>query len=100
MTALDHSRHFVVIITDLNMLQPSEEMDWVRREMDTFHTEIFEGRNTDSNFIILATDTVFEQIVSENNIAIDWRHHTIFKISEYRDSILSYLNTNQVLKQW
>ena len=93
MTALDHSKHFIVIVTSIEVLQETDSSDWVQREMETFHTEIFEGRKKDSNFIILATDEVYDQVMSNNksNIYIDWRNYTILKISEYRETLMHYL---------
>ncbi len=92
-TALDHSKHFIVIVTSIEILQDTDRSDWVQREMETFHTEIFERRKKDSNFIILATDEVYNQVVSQNkcNICIDWRNYTILKISEYRETLMNYL---------
>ena len=93
MTALDNSKHFIVIVTSIETLQDADSSDWVQREMEAFHTEIFEGRKKDSNFIILATDEVYNQVVSQNksNIYIDWRNYTILKISEYRETLMPYL---------
>ena len=93
MTALDHSKHFIVIVTQIETLQETDSQDWVQREMEAFHTEIFEGRKEDSNFIILATDEVYNQIISQNkrNIYIDWRNYTILKISDYRETLMSYI---------
>ena len=80
-------------MTQIETLQETDSQDWVQREMEAFHTEIFEGRKEDSNFIILATDEVYNQIISQNkrNIYIDWRNYTILKISDYRETLMSYI---------
>ena len=93
MNALDHSKHFIVIVTKIETLQDTKEKDWVKTEMETFHAEIDEGRKPDSNFIILATDEVYDQVVAKNkrNIYIDWRKYTILKTSEYRETLMQYL---------
>ena len=94
--ALDKSKHFVVILTDIKLLEPQEEMDendWVQREMDTFHTELFEGRKKGGNFVILVTDEVFEQLAKQNkmNMDIKWRAYNLIRVRDYKDQIMSYL---------
>lgn len=95
MTALGHSQHFIVIISDLKLLESSDfiEGDWVRREMRTFNTEIQEGRKKDSNFIILASDEVCEQVFAENkqNIDIMWRWPEIIRFSEFESKLTKYI---------
>ncbi len=96
LNALDKSRHFVVIVSDLKILSPEQdekESDWVQREMNLFHSELFEGRKKNGNFIILVTDSIFDEIVSRNkmNIDIKWRNYNFMRISEYEDQLISYL---------
>lgn len=94
--ALDRSRHFIVIVSHLQMLKAKkeeDESDWVQREMDLFHSELFEGRKENGNFIILVTDDVYMEIIDANkkNIDIKWRGYNLLRLSEYEDQILSYL---------
>ena len=94
--ALDKSKHFVVIISDVHLLEHLDhidENDWVQREMDLFHSEIFEGRNKEGNFVILVTDNVFDEIKKHNkkNMDIKWRSYNLIRIREYKDQIMSYL---------
>ena len=94
--AIDHSKHFVVIISEAHLLEHLDyvdESDWVQREMDLFHSELFEGRKKDSNFVILVTDEVFGRITSQNkkNMDIKWRSYNLIRISEYKDQIINYV---------
>ena len=95
MTALGHSQHFIVIISDLKLLESLDfiEGDWVRREMRTFNTEIQEGRKKDSNFIILASDEVCTQVFAENkqNTDIMWRWPEIIRFSEFESKLAKYI---------
>ncbi len=94
--ALDKSKHFIAIISDIHLLEHLDridENDWVQREMDLFHSEIFEGRNKEGNFVILVTDEVFDEIVKHNkkNMDIKWRSYNLLRIREYKDQLMSYL---------
>jgi len=90
MSALDHSRHFVVIITDLKQL----ETYWIKLEMKTFHHEMVEGRKTDANFIMLVTDQVFDIITKSNKTVLPLRYRSceIIKIGDYKNVIYGYLS--------
>lgn len=95
MTALGHSKHFIVIISDIKILEGSDftEGDWVRREMRTFNTEIQEGRKKDSEFLILASDEVCDQIFASNkeNIDIMWHWQEIIRFSEFESVLAKYI---------
>lgn len=89
MNALDHARHFLVIITDLAQL----DTYWIKLEMKTFHHEMVEGRKQDSNFIMLVSDRVYDQIIGSNKTTIPLRYRTceIMRIRDYKESVLGYL---------
>ena len=89
MRALDHSQHFVVIITKLEQL----ESHWIKLEMKTFEHEMSEGRKEHSNFIFLVSDDVFDKILSSNKrcLPIRYRSMEVIKISNYRETLSSYL---------
>jgi hypothetical protein len=89
MQALDRSQHFVVIITQLEQL----ESHWIKLEMSTFEHEMSEGRKEHSNFIILVSDDVFDEILRTNKrcLPIRYRSMEIMRISGYRASLASYL---------
>lgn len=95
MTALGRSKHFIVLVSKLEILESSDfiEGDWVRREMRTFNTEIQEGRKKDSNFIILASDEVCDEIFAKNkeNIDIMWRWPEIIRFSEFEKVLAKYI---------
>lgn len=95
MTALGHSKHFIVIISDIKILEGSDftEGDWVRREMRAFNTEIQEGRKKDSEFLILASDEVCDQIFASNkeNIDIMWHWQEIIRFSEFEAVLAKYI---------
>ena len=88
MQALENSKHFVVILTDLKYL----ESFWVRLEMKTFQHEINEGRKIGANFLMIVSDEVAEQIYATNKecIHIRFRNCEIMRISEYRNKIMKY----------
>lgn len=90
MQALDKSKHFVVVISDLSYL----ESYWVALEMEIFQSEIDEGRKKGSNFIMIVTNDVYDQIVSSNKavLPIDYRRCEIIKVDEYKSVLLDYLN--------
>lgn len=87
--AIDHSRHFVVVLSDLEYLQSH----WVKEEMRMFHHEMSEGRKPDANFIMLVTNSVYDEIIRTNKacLPITYRSCEIMRISEYRDRIEKYL---------
>lgn len=90
MNALDHSRHFLVIITNLAQLNAY----WIKLEMKTFNHEMVEGRKEDANFIMLVTDQVYSQIMASNKTLLDLRYRSceIMRIRDYKDVLDSYLN--------
>ncbi len=92
MQALDKSKHFVVVISDLSYL----ESYWVALEMEVFQSEIDEGRKPDSNFLIVATNDVYDEIVSSNKavLPIDYRRCEILKIDDYKNILLNYISNN------
>ena len=89
MQALDGSKHFVVVFSDLSYL----ESYWVNLEMDIFQSEIDEGRKKDSNFIMIVTNSVYEQIISSNKsvLPIGFRRCEIMRVEEYKTKILNYI---------
>ena len=95
MEALDRSKHFIVIISDITLLQSSslEDGDWVRREMRAFNTEIQEGRKNGSNFIILASDEVCDRVFADNKRMLDimWRWPEIIRFRDFESVLASYI---------
>lgn len=89
MESLDHSRHFIVILTKLEYLKSH----WIRLEMKTFEHEMAEGRKPEANMILLVSDSVYNSIVETNKkcLPIQFRVFEIIKISNYRDIILPYI---------
>lgn len=87
--ALDSAKHFVLVLSDLAYL----ESEWVKYEMSTFADEIREGRKEGSNFIILATDQVYRDLIASNKkiLPIKYRWCQILHLSEYKETLLSYL---------
>ena len=90
MKALEHSQHFLVIITNLEQLHSY----WIQLEMKTFHHEMVEGRKPNANFIMLVTDSVYAQITSSNKTVLPLRYRSceILRISNYKDSLFGYLS--------
>ena len=90
MNALDNSKHFIVVLSDLKYL----ESKWVTLEMKTFKSEINEGRKTDSNFIIVVTNDVYDQIISSNKkvLPIQYRRSEIVRFENYEKVLLSYVS--------
>ncbi len=88
--ALDNSKHFVVVLSDLKYL----EAEWIKYEMDVFNNEIKEGRKKDSNFVIVATDDVYDQIIQSNKTVINiaYRRYQIIKMSEYEETLVQYIS--------
>ncbi len=89
MNAIEHSKHFIVVISNLEYLNSY----WVELEMKTFRHEIVEGRKKDANFILIVTNDVFQKIVSTNKqcLPIKYRSYEIMRVDDYKDSILKYL---------
>lgn len=90
MNALEHSQHFLVIITNLEQLRSY----WIQLEMKTFHHEMVEGRKKNANFMILVTESVYEQIVTSNKTVLPLRYRSceILQISNYKESLYGYLS--------
>lgn len=88
MDALENSKHFVVIISDLKYL----ESFWVNLEMKTFQHEINEGRKEKANFLMVVSDQVADQIYITNKqcLHIRFRNCEIMKINEYKEKINKY----------
>ena len=85
--ALDNSKHFVVVLSKKEYLQT----EWVSYEMRTFFNELKEGRKVDGNFIIVATDSLAEELKADKKLLpIAYRNCEIIKMSDY-ESIMSYI---------
>ena len=85
-----------MIVSDAHLLEPvvhPDENNWVQREMDVYHTELFEGRKKGGNFVILVTDDVFDELTKQKkmNMDIKWRSYNLIRLRDYRDQIMSYL---------
>jgi hypothetical protein len=82
-----------VIITKLEQL----ESHWIKLEMKTFEHEMSEGRKEGSNFILLVSEDVFDQIIKTNKrcLPIRYRSMEVMKISSYRDALASYLTPGE-----
>mgnify|MGYP004640922321 CR=1 FL=1 len=89
MHSLENSKHFIVVLSNLEHLQSH----WVELEMRTFHHEMADGRKLNSNFLILATDNVYDEIIATNKKCIDirYRSYEIIRFSQYKDIIIEYL---------
>lgn len=92
MDALDKSKNFVVVISDLDYLNSH----WVDLEMKTFNKELDEGRKPDGNFIIVVTPDLFEKIISTNKkcLPIQYRGYEIMMTTNYRERLIPYLKKN------
>lgn len=88
--ALENSKHFIVVLSDLKYL----DAEWIKYEMDVFNNEIKEGRKKDSNFVIVATDDVYDTIIKSNKTVLDiaYRRYQIIKMSEYEETLAQYLS--------
>ncbi len=88
--ALENSKHFVVVLSNLKYL----DAEWIKYEMGVFNNEIKEGRKKDSNFIIVATDDVYDQIIQSNKTVLDiaYRRYQIIKMSEYEETLAQYIS--------
>ena len=89
MNAIEHSRHFIVVISNLDYLNSH----WVELEMKTFRHEMIEGRKKDANFIIIVTNDVFQEIISTNKqcLPIKYRSYEIMRVDDYKNSLINYL---------
>lgn len=89
MNALDKSKHFVLVISDLSYLSA----DWIETETTIFDAEIKEGRKPDANFIFLVTDSLYDEIMKANkkNLPIEFRSYQILKMSSFRETLLDYV---------
>jgi len=89
MRALDHSDHFVVILSDLVYL----DSDWVSEEMSTFRAEISEGRKKNANFLFIVTQNVMDRVRAENKkcIPIDYRKFEFILVSEFEEKLMDYV---------
>lgn len=89
MNAIEHSKHFIVIISNLDYLNSY----WVKLEMKTFRHEMGEGRKKDANFIIIVTNDVYQKIISSNKqcLPIKYRSCEIMRVEDYKNSIVNYL---------
>lgn len=88
--ALENSKHFVVVFSDLGYLNTK----WIKYEMNVFNNEIKEGRKEGSNFIIVATDDVYDKIIQSNKTVLDiaYRRFQIIKMSEYEETLSQYIS--------
>ena len=88
--ALENSKHFVVVLSDLKYF----DAEWIKYEMDVFNNEIKEGRKKNSNFVIVATDDVYNQIIQSNKTVLDiaYRRYQIIKMSEYEETLAQYIS--------
>lgn len=88
--ALRKSKHFVVVLSDLKYLQAN----WIQREMKAFDRAITEGRKSGGNFVIVATDDVYKEILSCNKMCLDERYcgYQILKMSEYEKTLMQYIS--------
>ena len=89
--ALDKSKHFVVVLSKLEYLNSN----WVREEMETFHSDKLEGRKgKESNFIFVVTDDLYETITKCKKTCLEtrFRKYQIIKMSEYENDLIQYLN--------
>lgn len=87
--ALENSKHFVVVLSDLNYLNA----EWISYEMDVFHNEKKEGRkDKSSNFVILVTDDIYDEIKKKTVLPIAYRRYQIIKMSEYEETLAQYIS--------
>jgi hypothetical protein len=87
--ALRKSKHFVVVLSKLEYLQAN----WIMREMKAFDRAITEGRKPGGNFVIVATDAVYDEIIRCNKMCLDERYcgYQILKMSEYENTLMQYI---------
>ena len=87
--ALRKSKHFVVVLSKLEYLQAN----WIMREMKAFDRAITEGRKPGGNFVFVATDEVYSQIIRSNKMCLDERYcgYQILKMSEYEKTLMQYI---------
>lgn len=89
MNAMDHSKHFVIILSDLDHMNSG----WVQFEMSTFHLEMVEHRKPNANFIFIVTNDVYQKIISTNKkcLPTKYRSYEILRVDDYRKQITNYL---------
>ena len=87
--ALDNAKHFVLVLSDLSYLNSH----WVKYEMETFSAEILEGRKDSANFVFVVTDALYDSLIASNKktLPLRYRRYQILKLSEYEQTLLSYL---------
>lgn len=88
MNALDNSTHFIIVLSSLEYIKNG----WVKEEMETFASEVREGRK-EGNFLFLVTDEIMDEIRITNKkcIPLQFRKFEVMLISEYKEKILPYL---------
>ena len=88
MNALDNSTHFIIVLSSLEYIKTG----WVKEEMETFASEVREGRKQ-GNFLFLVTDEIMDEIRITNKkcIPLQFRKFEVMLISEYKEKILPYL---------
>lgn len=88
--AIRKAKHFVVVLSKLEYL----EAGWIKREMKAFDRAITEGRKPNGNFVFVATDDVYDQIIGCNKMCLDERYcgYQILKMSEYENNLMPYIN--------
>ena len=88
MNALDNSTHFIIVLSSLEYIKSG----WVKEEMETFASEVREGRK-EGNFLFLVTEEIMDEIRITNKkcIPLQFRKFEVMLISEYKEKILSYL---------
>ena len=89
MNALENSKHFIVVLTELSQLNSH----WINLEMRVFEHEMSEGRKDNANFLFVVSDQVFEEIIASNKrcIPIQYRAFEIMQITDYREKLSNYL---------
>lgn len=87
--ALKKSKHFVVVLSKLEYLQAN----WIKEEMSVFNRAIKEGRKPNGNFVFVATDELYKEIIGCNKMCLDERYcgYQILKMSEYEDTLMHYI---------
>ena len=80
----------MVVFSDVEYLKS----DWVSLEMEVFQAEQDEGRKPDSNFLMIVTENVYDEIMKSKKsvIPIEYRRCEIVKLQDYKNTLLNYLN--------
>ncbi len=81
--ALDHSKHMVLIATDVNYLSTK----WVEHEWEFFYGEKIEGRK-DGEIILVLDDEISND---KGLFPPSLRHFQICRLSDFRRDIIDYL---------